>query len=245
MSDGVNRPTWESDCGTVKLWLGDCLEVMASWPDGAVDAVVTDPPYGIGFSEYQTHNDTPEGYGDLISGSIEKVESACKNGWLVYFQSAKRVRDWATLIDREFRALAMPKTFIQILPGKGPQWATDYALFWHRGKPEPASRARDWFVSQTGNTKTNVKCHPCPRPLPQMLHVVAMFPGRVVADPFMGSGTTGVAAVRLGRSFWGVEIDPEYFEIAKRRIKDELAKVDFLEPQRVKDRQAALFSDED
>ena len=61
----------------------------------------------------------------------------------------------------------------------------------------------------------------------------------------MGSGTTGVAAVRLDRQFWGVEIDPQYFEIAKRRIQDELAKVDFLEPQRVKDRQAALFSDED
>lgn len=41
------NPTWESDCGTVKLWLGDCLDVMQSWPDGAVDAVVTDPPYGI------------------------------------------------------------------------------------------------------------------------------------------------------------------------------------------------------
>jgi len=57
----------------------------------------------------------------------------------------------------------------------------------------------------------------------------ASLEGHAIADPFMGSGTTGVAAVRLGRSFWGVELDPGYFEIAKKRIQDELRRVAFLE----------------
>jgi DNA modification methylase len=60
----------------------------------------------------------------------------------------------------------------------------------------------------------------------------------------MGSGTTGVACVRTGRKFIGIELEPKYFEIAKRRIQDELRKVDFLEPQRVvKGRQATLLSE--
>ena len=44
----MKEPTWQSDCGTVKLWLGDCLRVMKDWKNGEVDCIVTDPPYGIG-----------------------------------------------------------------------------------------------------------------------------------------------------------------------------------------------------
>jgi len=55
---------------------------------------------------------------------------------------------------------------------------------------------------------------------------------RPILDPFMGSGTTGVACVRLGRRFIGIEIDPGYFETAKKRIKDELRRVAFLEPKK-------------
>ena len=69
MSDGVNSPTWESDCGTVKLWLGDCLDVMKGWPDGAVDAVVTDPPYGIENAKFRAR--LPDTKGDVDSRSIQ------------------------------------------------------------------------------------------------------------------------------------------------------------------------------
>ena len=62
----------------------------------------------------------------------------------------------------------------------------------------------------------------------------------IIADPMMGSGTTGVAAVRLGRSFYGVEIDPDYFEIAKQRIIDELNRFPLLE-QKPKQSQQAIF----
>lgn len=73
--------------------------------------------------------------------------------------------------------------------------------------------------------------HPCPKPLAWMKWLVnrATLPDQAVGDPFMGSGTTGVAAVRLGRRFYGVEIDPGYFEIAKRRIQDELDKTSLFD----------------
>jgi site-specific DNA-methyltransferase (adenine-specific) len=238
MSDGVNRPTWESDCGTVKLWLGDCLDVMKSWPDGAVDAVVTDPPYGVNY-KYNTHNDkmTPDEW-----------------------------QSWASLWFPECRRIA--KTVLVTGQGRLPQLARiepwDWLLQWW--KPAAMGRSpvgvNNWepiaMYGQSPKRKVNdviracvipdaaVDGHPCPKPLQWATGQIELWAeAETIADPFVGSGTTGVAAVRLGRQFWGVEIDPQYFEIAKRRIQDELAKVDFLEPQRVKDRQTALFSDED
>ena len=64
--------------------------------------------------------------------------------------------------------------------------------------------------------------HPCPKPLGLMELLVMQFtdPGETILDPFMGSGTTGVACAKLGRKFIGCEIDPKYFEIAVRRIND-------------------------
>ena len=55
------KPTWESDCGTVKLWLGDCRDILKSWSDSATDVMVTDPPYGVGIN-YNSHDDnmTPD-----------------------------------------------------------------------------------------------------------------------------------------------------------------------------------------
>jgi hypothetical protein len=64
--------------------------------------------------------------------------------------------------------------------------------------------------------------HPTTKPIPLMLRLLAIMPTGTVCDPFMGSGTTGVAAVRLGRRFIGIEIEPKYFEIAKRRIIEAL-----------------------
>lgn len=63
--------------------------------------------------------------------------------------------------------------------------------------------------------------HPCPRPLGQVQHIVEQWapPDGVALDPFMGSGTTGVACLLTGRRFVGIEIDPGYFEVARQRIE--------------------------
>ena len=72
--------------------------------------------------------------------------------------------------------------------------------------------------------------HPCPKPLYWAQGQIERFPkADIVSDPFAGSGTVGVAAVRLGRQFWGIEIDPEYFDIAKKRIQAELNRFPLFE----------------
>jgi DNA modification methylase len=73
-------------------------------------------------------------------------------------------------------------------------------------------------------------CHPTEKPLPLMKELVRLFtnPGDVIFDPFMGSGSTGVAALELGRKFIGVEKNPEYFALATRRIRETLAHNDIF-----------------
>ena len=75
--------------------------------------------------------------------------------------------------------------------------------------------------------------HPCPKPLGFMERLIerATLDGETVLDPFMGSGTTGVACARLGRRFIGVEIEPRYFDIACRRIEDAQRQGDMFRPQ--------------
>lgn len=205
--------------GNAELHLADCREVLPTL--SGVDAVVTDPPYGIGFSEYVSHNDDPVAYLTLISEALEVSQSLVTNGWMVAFMGARRAHEWQAIIQKPWRIMACAKNFTQILPGIGPLWSCDFALFWPVGKPLQRGKGRDFHVANTANMSTRPKGHPCPRPIDQMLYVVDCFSdvGQTVLDPFMGSGTTGVACARLGRRFIGTEIEPRYFDIACRRIE--------------------------
>jgi site-specific DNA-methyltransferase (adenine-specific) len=120
--------------------------------------------------------------------------------------------------------VAYPKTFVQILKGRGPIKATDFALAWPIGEPlTPRGHGRDWCVSETSDM-TQRPDHPCPRPPAQMLHAVDTFSvaGQLVLDPFCGSGTTLWAAKNLGRRAIGIEIEERYCEIAARRCAQEV-----------------------
>ena len=87
------------------------------------------------------------------------------------------------------------------------------------------------------------KSHPTQKPLALMQWCLKWIESDSVLDPFMGSGTTGVACVRLGRRFIGIELEPKYFAISKRRIIDELNRVKFLEPPK-RERQKQLIETE-
>jgi len=86
--------------------------------------------------------------------------------------------------------------------------------------------------------------HPTGKPLPLLQKWVQQFsePGEVILDPFMGSGTTGVAAIQLGRKFIGIEKDPKYFDIACKRIEQAVAQGQLFKPEVVKPVQEALFT---
>jgi site-specific DNA-methyltransferase (adenine-specific) len=207
--------------GDATLYLGDCRDILPTL--GPVDAVVTDPPWGINFSEYESHKDDASQFGALMADLLRLSEPLVQDGWFVIFQGPKRAHEWATLIPREWRLMACAKNFTQILPGYGPQWSTDFALFWRIGTPRnQRGRGRDFHVAITSDFSTRPKGHPCPRPLDQMVYVVDCFTdeGMACLDPFMGSGTTGVACANLGRKFIGIEIESKYFDIACRRIEE-------------------------
>lgn len=224
---------WESPCGRVVLYCGDCLEVLPTI--GKVDAVVTDPPYAVGF-KYLSHDDSPEaydgGYGNWLFKRIEAAESICNPCSPVFvWQAAKHVPIFHSIFPRDWRLFIAAKNFVQMRPC-AMQYAFDpVVVWWTPGTHKPwaeGTASRDFHIANTAgivsNTTNVEKGHPCPRPLDQVSHVIEQWVriDSIVVDLFMGSGTTGVAAVKLGRRFIGIEKEPTYFEIAKRRIMDAL-----------------------
>ena len=229
------KRTWDSErvdgmaptdeFGGVRLFNADCLDVLRSLPDGCVDAVVTDPPFGIGF-KYSSHDDTPEGYGEWLWSVLLECERLCKPGSpLFVWQAMKNVRRFAEWFPRDFRLFAAAKNFVQIRPN-AMQYAFDpVVVWWTEGERWVGGQTRDFHVANIASVVTNrrniEKGHPCPRPLDQIRYVVRNWcrPGGVVLDPFAGSGTTGAAAAREGRSAVLVEKDPDYYALCLRRLR--------------------------
>ncbi len=219
------KPYYEQD--GITIYHGDCRDWLASVPDCLrFDCLLTDPPFGIGFSEYISHVDSSDGYEQIIH-AVMFSESLVRDGWAVVFQPPSKAWEWSKRIARHYRLIACCKSFGQIFPGHGPAWRTDYALVWKVGEPRTPSsggeRGKDHVFSDTANT-TNRPEHPCPRPLEQIKHLVKWFtlPGFSILDPFMGSGTTLVAAKNLGRRAIGIEIEERYCEIAAKRLSQQV-----------------------
>ncbi len=212
--------------GNATLYLGDCLEILPTLPK--VDAVITDPPYGVGF-KYESHNDTAEGYIEWLWPIIERAESICSDASPVFvWQSGTNIRNLPAWFPREWRLLIAAKNFVQMRP-TAMQWSYDPVVCWWTGDGKPWSlgtASKDFLIANTAPVVSNPanieKGHPCPRPLDLMVHVVGQWvrPESVCLDPFMGSGTTGVACMNLGRKFIGIEIEPKYFQIACERIEN-------------------------
>ena len=206
------KPTWETPDGSVKLCLGDCLTVLPTLEPGSVDAVVTDPPYGVGL-DYATYDDSLE-------------------NWRKCFGF---VADWGKL---NASVTVMPSCQIRQLAWIYANHAPDWLMCWYKGSTGCAAHVgfNDWepmlvygkppkccvhdYMAITPDSFDNG--HPCPKPVAWATWIAERFSwgNDTILDPFMGSGTTGVAAVRLGRKFIGIEIDPTYFEIARKRIED-------------------------
>lgn len=186
----------------VHLHLGDCFEFIRSW-GGAIDAVITDPPYGIGANK-------------MTLGTGKKTFRRGGN-WDVARPSIS-----------EFLALGSAHLFWggnyftdQLPP-------TNKWLIWHKKNDGLSfSEAELAWTNYSPNTRTyhhhwggEKKEHPTQKPLAVMRWCLSFLPDscQTILDPFMGVGTTGVACVEAGRNFIGCEIDPGYFAIAEKRI---------------------------
>ena len=211
--------------GDAILYHGDCMEILPMLDK--VDAVVTDPPYGIGF-KYESHDDSEEGYGEWLWSILETCEEICSDNSPVFvWQAQLNFRKFSQWFPRDWRIFVAAKNFVQMRP-TAMQFSYDPVVVWWTeggGKPwSDGTKSRDFYVANTAPVVANPhnpeKKHPCPRPLDMMERVIGQWarPNSIVLDPFMGSGTTGVACANLGRKFIGIEIERKYFDIACERI---------------------------
>ena len=203
--------------------VGDCLDVMRQMPDGCVDAVITDPPYGIGF-DYPAYDDSPDKYEPLMRDVVEQLERISDGAKFVW-QTMLNADKWHRWFPEGFRLFAACKGFVQFRPTPI-QYSWDPVVFWGNVKGQPSVGKRDYHVQRkapfgAGRPKID---HPCPRPVEQVMYVIdsATDIGDTIFDPFMGSGTTAVAAKKLGRHYFGCDINSAYVDMARARV----AKVD-------------------
>lgn len=191
----------------MKLLHGDCLEEMKKIPDGSIDLVLTDPPYGLDI-KYLSYEDSQENLHKLIDDMMPEL-----------LRVGKRVA---------------------IFPGINNVWRypkSDWMMCWFYGTTgswgkmgynswQPilfyGKNNRRYGMDTVKYSKIEKRHpgHPCSKPIGLMTALVERLSdeGETVLDPFMGTGSTGVACKNLNRNFIGIELDPTYFEIAQKRI---------------------------
>jgi hypothetical protein len=157
------------------------------------------------------------------------------------------------LFPRDWRIMIAAKNFVQ-MRAVAMQHAYEPVVCWWKPGAKPwrslsgsTFSNRDWFVADSASAVSDVnrlaKQHPCPRQDDVCEFIISNWvpEGAIVLDPFAGSGTTGVAAVKLGRKFTGIEIEPRYFDLACRRIGDQMGRPDmFIERPKPAKQEALL-----
>jgi len=196
----------------VKLYLGDCLEILPTLAAGSVDAVVTDPPYGIDFESGWTGAKI---IGDNDVQARDKMLT-CVNGLPKIIFGSPSLPPPA----------GVKATLIWHRPGSGMgdlsfPWKPDYEFIYIIGDGFSHSRRGSSVLTFAWDMFRSDAYHPHQKPLPLMKYLLDRLPPNcTILDPFMGSGTTGVACVQTGRNFIGIEIDPKYYAIAEKRIAE-------------------------
>lgn len=218
--------------GDATLYCADCADVLPML--GRVDLVLTDPPYGVGL--------------------VKKNDGWSKQATVTYIDDSDEI---AAMVKRVIPiAIAIAGRSL-IFPGPAMLWnypepaalgcvyspsnpgrcswgfqCSQPILFYGKDpylQDGKGSMANSFYSSSPNLEKID---HPCPKPLPWMVWAVgrASRLSETVLDPFMGSGTTGVACAQMGRKFIGIEREPKYFDIACERIERAYAQGQLFEP---------------
>lgn len=203
--------------GSATLYRADCFDVLPTL--SGVGAAVTDPPYGIGFA-YRSYDDAPRNYDALMARLIPELVRITDNGPCFVWQSPLKADQWHRYFPEGWRIIAACKTFPE-RPGKSNCLSWDPVIFWSGRSRLRDELPRDWHLTDLrpwdGYMGDNPV--PCPRPIEHVRFICDAIRANSILDPFMGSGTTGVAAALAGKRFIGIERDPVYFEYACRRIE--------------------------
>ena len=232
---------WTSECGTVTLYLGDCLEILPTLAPGSVDAVVTDPPYGIA---HESHGSRFVGHaqiaGDDTTETAERIRA-----------EALRLGACCVMHFSPYRPLTGFRNILAWIKGEHVGIGGDRATCWKRDfELIGVERNKRLTGTRDSGVITGFPAllpppsgHAHEKPVGLMRMLISKIDAHDVIDPCLGSGSTGVAAVSMRRRFIGIELEPKYFAIAKRRIQDELKKVAFLEPKPRVAQQRTLLDD--
>jgi DNA modification methylase len=194
--------------GNAELWLGDCRDILPTLPK--VDAVVTDPPY-------------PNNAGHFDE-SVSVAEEVCRtfdcDWWSVFWTEVQQP------------PVPLPLVAVDIWHRTNTNRPDNYEpIFQFRADGmKRASRVLPHCVIFPGLTGIEASGHPTEKNV-ALMRALIKSAGETILDPFMGSGTTGVAAVQMGRRFIGIEREPKYFDIACRRIEEAQRQADlFIAP---------------
>ena len=209
--------------GDATLYLGDCMDILPTLDK--VDAVITDPPFGVG-NFVQSNRGAP----------------------VAWNESGPSVEFFQMLIEKSEHRVIWGANYFNCFEGAG-------GLVWVKNQPMPNMSKAEMASVSWGNkvelinltwtnyVNTKESDHPCERPVLLYKWCIEQVPKnpQTILDPFMGSGTTGVAAIQLGRKFIGIEREPKYFDIACQRIEQAVAQGHLFITERQKQVQEVLL----
>ena len=223
------------EIGNATLYLGDCMDILPMLDK--VDAVVTDPPYGMNFqSNFRNEKHLKIANDDSAEIAIQVINWCLQNTNHSIYAFGR----WDNIYD-----YPKPKSLITWVKNN---WSMGDLHHEHARQTEVAffyAMKEHFFPKQRPTDvieypRTNNEFHPTEKPVGLMCKFVEWTSGTIL-DPFMGSGTTGVAAIQMGRKFIGIEREQKYFETACNRIKQAISQPQLFEPEQPKQIQEAMF----
>jgi DNA modification methylase len=213
------------------IYQGDCLPLMREMPDKSVDLVLTDPPYGINIF----HKDGKVGNGGRVgmragtAGGSNKVPATKFHTFddsslpsRECFDEIFRISKNQIIFGGNYFGLPPTSCYIVWDKDNGGNDFADCELAWTSFKSAVRKFTWRWNgLLQEDMAHKEKREHPTQKPLPLMMWCLEKYskPGMTILDPFMGSGTTCVACKKLGRNYIGIEKEPVYVEIAKKRLE--------------------------
>ncbi|RIK91753.1 MAG: hypothetical protein DCC73_14925 [Proteobacteria bacterium] len=244
--------------------MGDCLEILPALT--GVDHIICDPPYEATLHEANKKNtlgrkfaryDGGRGFQQIDFASIDAIRepfviaaaAKCK-GWFIAFCTPEGVARWADCVNAS--SMKYKRACVWVKPdstpqlnGQGPaQGAEHFVCAWGgAGYARWNAGGKRGVYTHCVNGPLRQGEHPTEKPVALLAEIILDFtsPGQVVCDPFMGSGTTGIACSDLGRKFIGIEISEKYFDLACRRIEGARRQQKLFEAPAVPAEQASLF----
>lgn len=234
------------EIGDCTLYLGDCMDILPTLPK--VDAVITDPPYGdVTHKGARSSNSLDATTIDFDSIDSKQFADLCTklveqaHRWVVM------TCEWRHAANFESSGIPLVRLGVWIKPNGAPQFTGDrpgtgweaVAILHRKGRKRwnGGGHHAVWTVPiEQGK-------HPTQKPIRLISDWVSAFTdsGETILDPFMGSGTTGVACAQMGRNFIGIEREPKYFDIACKRIEQAYAQGQMFAPEPVKQEQVSLL----